>query len=571
VTPSWRIIVGDAAQTVSTLPAASVQCCVTSPPYYSLRDYGVDGQIGLEDTPDEYVQRLVDVFREVRRVLRDDGTVWINLGDSYASSPRGNTNGWEGSGLHGAGSERYQATLNGGTATKRDTSRLPGTKPKDLLGVPWAVAQALRAPYYAGRINAERDRVWLAAIMDGEGSISGFTHVRADDGSTRTGVHVCITNTSEALLGEAHRIWPASCSEHARNERLGTRDVWRWIAHGAERKALLMRELYPYLIAKRPQAQLAYRFLMLSVDAKRLGHSPQRDATRQRRAWLVDALSRLNHGEAIDVPSWVGEPPSLHEPGWYLRQEIIWAKTAPMPESVRDRCTRAHEQVFMLSKRPTYFYDQEAIKQPSSDPGRENGRDGRDEDERARPPGSRPRTLARRDYREHGANRRSVWTLGPEPFADAHFAVMPGKLARDCVLAGSPEMCCGTCGAPWERVADRHAAGEGHESPKDRSAFMHRKPGRTMDSGFSSSTLHTQYHDIRRITVGWRASCEHDDPSGSSVVLDPFSGAGTTGVQALRAGRSYVGVELNPEYAELARNRIRDDAPLMNVPAEEAA
>jgi hypothetical protein len=567
VTPSWRIIVGDAAQTVSTLPAASVQCCVTSPPYYSLRDYGVDGQIGLEDTPDEYVQRLVDVFREVRRVLRDDGTVWLNLGDSYASSPRGNTNGWEGSGLHGAGSERYQATLNGGTATKRDTSRLPGTKPKDLLGVPWAVAQALRAPYYAGRINAERDRVWLAAIMDGEGSISGFTHVRADDGSTRTGVHVCITNTSEALLGEAHRIWPASCSEQARNERLGTRDVWRWIAHGAERKALLMRELYPYLIAKRPQAQLAYRFLMLSVDAKRLGHSPQRDATRQRRAWLVDALSRLNHGEAIDVPSWVGEPPSLHEPGWYLRQEIIWAKTAPMPESVRDRCTRAHEMVFMLSKQPTYFYDSEAIKQPAQEyvtssstpaPGGVTGRTsvGPNAHQPLYARGRAARTTAGAST----ANRRSVWTLGPEPYADAHFAVMPGKLARDCLLAGSPERCCGTCGAPWERVVERRALDE-------------KVAVRVRNVGGRSDGFTTPVGGVPRVahdTVGRRASCEHDDPSGSSVVLDPFSGAGTTGVQALRAGRSYVGVELNAQYAELARNRIRDDAPLMNVPAEEA-
>jgi DNA modification methylase len=367
---------------------------VTSPPYYSLRDYGVDGQIGLEDTPDEYVQRLVGVFREVRRVLRDDGTVWLNLGDSYNNRTKVRTTnhqpalnrfvdaGW--AETSAAGAVRMSLTAN-------------GLKEKDLIGVPWMVAFALRAD------------------------------------------------------------------------------------------------------------------------------------------------------------------------GWYLRQEIIWAKTAPMPESVRDRCTRAHEQVFMLSKRPTYFYDQEAIKQPSSDPGRENGRDGRDEDERARPPGSRPRTLARRDYREHGANRRSVWTLGPEPYADAHFAVMPGRLAQDCLLAGSSEMCCGTCGAPWERVVERTSMvvreGPGRAGLKDAATGA---TSRTATTG-------TMLEPPTSRTVGWRASCEHDDPSGSSVVLDPFSGAGTTGVQALRAGRSYVGVELNAGYAELARNRIRDDAPLMNVPAEEAA
>jgi DNA modification methylase len=366
VTPSWRIIVGDAAQTVSTLPAASVQCCVTSPPYYSLRDYGVDGQIGLEDTPDEYVQRLVDVFREVRRVLRDDGTVWLNLGDSYAANRS-----------YQVPQSKHQAHDFGSSNAQKVPS---GLKAKDLIGVPWLVAFALRAD------------------------------------------------------------------------------------------------------------------------------------------------------------------------GWYLRQEIIWAKTAPMPESVRDRCARAHEQVFMLSKRPTYFYDQEAIKQPSSDPGRENGRDGRDEDERARPPGSRPRTLARRDYREHGANRRSVWTLGPEPYADAHFAVMPGRLAQDCLLAGSSEMCCGTCGAPWERVVERTSMvvreGPGRAGLKDAATGA---TSRTATTG-------TMLEPPTSRTVGWRASCEHDDPSGSSVVLDPFSGAGTTGVQALRAGRSYVGVELNAGYAELARS-----------------
>jgi DNA modification methylase len=310
VTPSWRIIVGDAAQTVSTLPAASVQCCVTSPPYYSLRDYGVDGQIGLEDTPDEYVQRLVGVFREVRRVLRDDGTVWINLGDSYAATSTYSS----ARSMHTEAGWKQAGRRPGSYAGPKSARSAETAKPKDLLGIPWLVAFALRAD------------------------------------------------------------------------------------------------------------------------------------------------------------------------GWYLRQEIIWAKTAPMPESVRDRCTRAHEMVFMLSKRPTYFYDQEAIKQPSSDPGRENGRDGRDEDERARPPGSRPRTLARRDYREHGANRRSVWTLGPEPFADAHFAVMPGRLARDCLLAGSPERCCGTCGAPWERVV----SGE----PSDDDGAWLNEPGIELDvSGASAAEV----------------------------------------------------------------------------------
>ena len=140
-----RILQGDCLQTLKTLPDQSVHCCVTSPPYFGLRDYGQDGQIGLEQTPDEFVQKLVEVFREVKRVLRDDGTLWLNLGDSYVSTPRGNKNGWEGSGLHGVSSPTYQATLNAGTAKSMDKSKIAGLKQKDLIGIPWMVAFALRA------------------------------------------------------------------------------------------------------------------------------------------------------------------------------------------------------------------------------------------------------------------------------------------------------------------------------------------------------------------------------------------------------------------------------------------
>ena len=478
---SWRILEGDCRDLLDTLEPGSVQTCVTSPPYFGLRDYGVDGQLGLEATPDEFVEAMVAVFREVRRVLRDDGTLWLNLGDSYSG----------GANSGGANS----GTTNGPPVRIKNLpiKRGEGIKPKDLIGIPWAVAQALRAPDYHGRIGAERDRVWLAATLDAEGSICGFTHKRADDGTTRTGVHVTITNTNEALLGEADRIWPASRVEHENHGEghYGYRPSWRWVAHGAEDKALLMRELFPYLIAKRAQARLAWAFFEMSKDAKRLARTAEAQEIKDRRAWIVGALSRLNRGEDVDVPSWVGVPPSVETTGWYLRSDIIWHKPNPMPESVTDRPTRAHEFLFLLSKSPRYFYGAEAIREDDSGKPAGNGYD-----RAARLSGGLADGNVERWEPGGGRNKRDVWTVTTQPFAGAHFATFPPKLIEPCILAGAPE---------------------------------------------------------------------------GGVVLDPFAGAGTTGLVALRHNRSFVGCELNPEYAELARDRIRDDAPLLNTPSEVAA
>jgi DNA modification methylase len=237
-----RIIEGDALAVLKTLPSESIHCCVTSPPYWGLRDYGHDGQIGLESTPEAYVARMVEVFREVRRVLRDDGTCWINLGDSYTGGigwDKGNnqwsTLGPKKDGLHES-NKAFQAPIS------KTTIIPPGLKRKDLVGIPWRVAFSLQAD------------------------------------------------------------------------------------------------------------------------------------------------------------------------GWWLRQDIIWHKPNPMPESVRDRCTKAHEYVFLLAKSERYHYDAEAIKEPSISYGDEETR-----------------------------NRRSVWTVTTKPYSGAHFAVMPPDLVEPCVKAGCPE------------------------------------------------------------------------------------------------------------------------------------
>lgn len=263
------IFQGDCMAGLRLMPDQSVNTCVTSPPYFGLRDYGHAGQIGLEETPDAFVARLVEVFREVRRVLRDDGTLWLNLGDSYASSPRGNKPG-DISTSSLTNPKRQDAVGRG----RVDMSKASGLAHKQLIGIPWRVAFALQAD------------------------------------------------------------------------------------------------------------------------------------------------------------------------GWYLRQDIIWHKPNPMPESVKDRCTKAHEYIFLLSKSDRYYFDADAIREPHArlwDPlkngGSLCGTDGRDKaviggHGRAKRAPSAPNPL--------GRNRRSVWTVTTKPYAGAHFATFPPDLIEPCVLAGAP-------------------------------------------------------------------------------------------------------------------------------------
>ena len=315
------ILVGDVREKLREMPAESVHCVVTSPPYWGLRDYGVEGQIGLEETPEAWVAAMVETFREVRRVLRDDGTCWVNLGDSYAGNSavrhdqeeqfreRSDRKGYD----PGNAFANYGARMaRGGGAGIGDL------KPKDLIGQPWMLAFALRAD------------------------------------------------------------------------------------------------------------------------------------------------------------------------GWYLRSEIIWHKPNPMPESCTDRPTKSHEQLFLLSKSPRYFYDADAVREAA-----EYGFSPTTRGEGIISPGSvesngrGSRTVTRGDGGTR--NLRDVWTIATHSFPGAHFATFPPKLVEPCIKAGCPQ---------------------------------------------------------------------------DGTVLDPFCGAGTTGLVAARLGRDFIGIELNPEYAAMARKRIKGDMPL---------
>jgi len=346
-----KIMVGDCIDMMRTLPDKSVHTCVTSPPYFGLRDYGVEGQIGLEETPGEFIARLVEVFREVRRALRDDGTAWVNMGDSYAGRwgaqgrPLGDGQ-MSGRSVTSARQINEHPRFKSGTGVR---GREMGMKSKDMMGMPWRLAFALQ-----------------------------------DD-------------------------------------------------------------------------------------------------------------------------------------GWYLRQDIIWNKPNPMPESVRDRCTKSHEYVFLLSKSKKYYFDQAAILEPCSPNtharlsqdvqaqiGSERANGG------AKSNGNMKATARKTngvgwghgsdaEERQRGRvkdnesmnsalaimpterNKRSVWTVATHSFKGAHFATFPPDLIRPCVLAGAPR---------------------------------------------------------------------------GGVVLDPFGGAGTTSLVSMQEGRRSIICELNPEYAAMARRRI---------------
>jgi len=461
-----KILVGDCRERLRELPPKSVHCVVTSPPYWGLRDYGLPplvwehadtvayrresgdrhvlcehewggeqarrsmthqdrlgnaidprsgkpaggkvhgqpggfsvsqgsfccrcgawrGSLGLEPSPELYVQHMVEVFREVRRVMRDDATLWLNLGDSYASN----------------GGFRDYGSYDGATGRASTGGARPapgnGLKPKDLCGIPWRLAFALQAD------------------------------------------------------------------------------------------------------------------------------------------------------------------------GWWLRSDIIWHKTNPMPESVRDRPTKAHEYLFLLSKSKRYYYDQEAVREPVSPNWKRGGGAPMPEHGPHVKSGGHRKQVRRVCDVAKGRNRRSVWRLPTQPFKGAHFATFPEALVEPCIKAGTSERgCCPSCGKPWERVVERTPM-EVREGKKGRVV-------RTQCSG-------TMTKAPTSITTGWRPTCgcgtcddrdlgsdgvtNHSPEPIPCTVLDPFGGSGTVGVVAERLGRDAILCELNLEYAEMSRKRIKDDAPMFN-------
>jgi len=365
--PTHRIIVGDVRAVLGSLPERSVQLCMTSPPYWALRSYlpadhaAKALEMGSEPTPEAYSAGQVEVFRAVRRVLRDDGTLWLNLGDSFSAERWSNKPSTSGVGR----------SCQDVVATKRS-----GLPDKNLVGIPWRAAMALQAD------------------------------------------------------------------------------------------------------------------------------------------------------------------------GWYLRSEVVWSKPNPMPESVADRPTKAHEQVFLLTKAPRYFYDADAVREPlvkgaagsRFDKGKTgvNGMGRVQEGERADNPA--------------GRNLRSVWTIATRPSRVSHFAVMAPALAERCIKAGTSERgCCAACGAPWARVVERTAMVIKRSGRGDSMGAF----GQTQSSG-------TMVRPASSVTTGRRPTCPCTAPTAPCRVLDPFGGSGTTASVAVVLGRVGTICEPNETYRSIVGARYAE-------------
>ncbi|HUV67177.1 MAG TPA: site-specific DNA-methyltransferase [Sedimentisphaerales bacterium] len=252
---------------------------------------------------------------------------------------------------------------------------------------------------------------------------------------------------------------------------------------------------------------------------------------------------------------------ALRDDGWWLRSDIIWAKPSCMPESVTDRPTQSYEHVFLLAKSKRYFYDNEAIKEQSTTndsrrPYTSNGAwqvDGRPIEQR--------HSGERRNGDEFSTrNKRNVWTVATSPYLGAHFATFPPALIEPMILAGtSAKGCCAECGAPWERVIDHHTSiPQRIGGDNNWIKIEHQRTDQQERAG--------GFYDAQSTTLGWRPTCSCDagDPI-PAIVLDPFVGAGTTVMVALRHGRRAIGIDAKPEYCEMARNRIIEDNPMFNT------
>ena len=450
------ILNGDCRDVLRTLPDASVQCCVTSPPYFNLRDYGVAGQIGLEPTPDDFVAEMVAVFRDVRRVLRDDGVLFLNLGDSYfGSNQTGGTKSLEGSAKRAG--RMFSKPVGAQRAIACDTS---GTKPEGFQAsgcLCGSLCDACRAAY---RLGISHNGNLLAPTPAPSIGVSTHEHMVLPPGHLPT-----LGLTGRGDHSEAAILDPEQASRLAGEP---PRDAPVSMTHGSSRRP----QAEPPRSGQPSGCLSCGRSLpdCVPASARMGGCTCGTSAPGSASDSLGKGASGLAYPhlttKALKPKDLIGIPWrvafALQADGWYLRSDIIWHKPNPMPESVTDRPTSAHEHVFLFSKSERYHYDAEAIKEPAVAAEAEGGP-----------------ALKR--------NARNVWTIATRPFPEAHFATFPPELAERCILAGCP---------------------------------------------------------------------------AGGTVLDPFGGAGTTGLVADRLQRHAVLIELNPEYAAMAERRIAREGGL---------
>lgn len=448
-----RIMLGDVREKLRELPGDYFDCVVTSPPYWGLRDYGVVGQLGLEPTLGEHIDTMVAVFREVRRVLKKQGTVWLNYGDCYAAAPNGKS------------AAEYKAD---------------GTDDRTFRDKPFSTVGPIHPPAPGNPFPPD------VARRGGGNAPTG--PVRTDNGMGGSiGVD---RNFHDAARAKAGAIYEQEGGERNKSRRGRSGNLGNGGVNG------------------------------VAIPNGR-----------------IVAGGYLKPKDLCMIPNRLAI--ALQDDGWWVRSEIIWHKPNPIPESVYDRPTTAHEKVWLLSKSEDYYYNHAAIREPVTGGAHAraagpNSRANIDRVPRARKPARAPGLGEKAAPAGQGVRAntsfqaavvglvetraaRNVWTIAPKPFKEAHFATFPPELAERCIKAGVPPTVCGLC-----------LEAKGPDECGGFCSSLDRAPGR---------------------------------------VLDPFGGAGTVGLVAQRHGMDATLIELNPEYADIARKRIDGELP---APAEAA-
>jgi DNA modification methylase len=560
--PWLTVYGGDCRDVLASMPDESVHCVVTSPPYWGLRDYGDAGQLGLEPTPEEYVANMVGVFREVRRVLRRDGTCWLNLGSSYLShdpgGPRpgehlnpGGRQAAKGSGRNRAGTFFAGAS---GRSPSPQRGRAPaygsdGTAPQGSPGLGSAysgLCDGCRDAQTSRTTDTPRplpDDASPLSLTARDTERSGFAEASPD--ASPLGVPASTPPRSSPLP-------PGECS------------------HCGNCGACLS-----VLRSTSRDARACVRRTDDTTDTDRQSEtSTDRTAGTEPSglAW-GDYTSTLKPKDLVPIPWMVAM--ALQADGWYLRSEIIWSKLNPMPESVSDRPTKSHEYLFLLTKAPRYYFDADAVREPES-PNTASFVKMKERFQGERHEKIAADALARKaddvnDRRTTAGfygpqkstgfrNLRSVWNIATQPYPGAHFATFPEKLVEPCIKAGTSEKgVCPECGAPWVRVVERSGvANDANEVIGDYDV-----PG--LAKGSSADRVRrlsgATYQRVVSPTDRWRPSCAHDAAPVPATICDPFGGSGTTARVANRLSRRAILVDLNGEYLvqQLERNR---DIPL---------
>lgn len=408
-----KIMIGDAVSTLASLPDQSVQCCVTSPPYFGLRSYLPDDhpdkslEIGMEPTPQEYVARLVAVFREVRRVLRDDGTCWVNLGSSYASSTS-----------HQTLSRRMKRAPACGSDDKesQDSQDADRACPDFCDGL--RSENQSHHDRTAHNVQCVEQDAPLLSRIARDNVRSDCAALSLDVSLPDAQASTIPLSSSQLPVFSAREVEVSAC-----RPSLGTcAPDAQASAHTESNTSGMSPTLRPLVV--RTEGKESFFSACGRSDCKGVGRCGL--------CWCSLAIPSLNikSKDLISIPQLVAF--ALQADGWWLRQDIIWAKPNPMPESVTDRCTKSHEYLFLLAKSERYYFDAAAISEESV-----KGAAGSSFNTGKTSVHQMGRSSDKERVEGGRRNRRSVWTVATKPCSDAHFAVMPDALVEPCILAGS--------------------------------------------------------------------------------------------------------------------------------------